>query len=322
MMPAMRTRQVMDPDRFWALIGLMEGQVDEDAVDRLGTAVTGLSDEDVVAFHERLTLVLFDLDREVLADQPVRLLEDPPDEEPIPLSDDSFLYLRAAIVAMGRDTYDAVLADPTILARRQWDWCEALLYVAPEALGRPIDTTESYETGSNREHWSERVEPEREPWDDGIRPVVVDLRDLANPIGYMFADGRPAPPVYLPPSYVDVVACGELTVALARIVAVSGGLPAELGANHVRVQVDVGGTWRLEPEVGSIFDDDELHVPRVLPVRVQVADADLRAMAADDRRDAILALAARCLLAVLPDGHPSGSELRALDDRGAPHLPR
>ncbi|MBW3612099.1 MAG: DUF4240 domain-containing protein, partial [Actinobacteria bacterium] len=82
---------------------------------------------------------LYELDRESLAEQPVRFGDDPPGSEPLPLSDDGFLYLRAGIVTRGRETYEAVLADPTLLAAGEWEECEELLYVAEEVAGDDIE---------------------------------------------------------------------------------------------------------------------------------------------------------------------------------------
>src|SRR3954453_18954647 len=92
-------RRPMAENDFWKLIAVMNGDVDEDAVARLSEALSSRRRRDVVAFQERLALALFELDRRELARQPVRFTDDPPDEDPIPLSDDVFLYLRAGIVA-------------------------------------------------------------------------------------------------------------------------------------------------------------------------------------------------------------------------------
>lgn len=44
-----------------------------------------------MAFQERLARLLYELDRERLATQPVSFGDDPPGSEPLPLSDDGFL---------------------------------------------------------------------------------------------------------------------------------------------------------------------------------------------------------------------------------------
>ena len=57
-------------------------------------------------------------------------------------------------MSRGRETYEAVLADPTLLASGESEECEELVYVAEGVAGDDIDTRVSYETGSNPEHWT------------------------------------------------------------------------------------------------------------------------------------------------------------------------
>jgi hypothetical protein len=146
--------RTLGEDDFWPLIAVLDGRSDGDGVARLTAALRDRGAQVARAFQERLPQVLFDLDREELADQPVRFSDDPPDVDRIRLSDDSFLYLRAGIVARGRETYQAVLSRPSLLAEGTWDWCEDLLYVAGDVLGDDVDTQLSYETGSNTQHWA------------------------------------------------------------------------------------------------------------------------------------------------------------------------
>ncbi|MEV6596600.1 DUF4240 domain-containing protein [Actinoplanes sp. NPDC051346] len=63
--------------------------------------------------------------------------DDPEDEAPIPLSDDSFLYLRAGIVANGKAVVERVLADPAVLLTRRWDDGEALTQLTSHLGRRP-----------------------------------------------------------------------------------------------------------------------------------------------------------------------------------------
>jgi hypothetical protein len=311
----------MPTRRFWNLMGVMGGQVDQDAVARLRGALKLLPTADVVAFQERLARVLYELDREVLARQTVRFADDPPDAAPIPMSGDTFLYLRAAIVAMGRETFEAVLADPSLLERDEWYECEHLLYVADEVTGDDIETAVSYETRSNQRHWTVPPEPDPEPWGDDRMPVSVMCHDLSNPINAMRPDGTLFPALYPAPDYIDL---DELLVwgpTLARIVAVHGGVRSDLGVDQIGIRIDFDTAWRTEPEVVERYDDQEYHVGLVLPVQVAVADADVRSWPADVRAEALMALAAACLLAALPTGHPARPEIQAVHDRGARHLP-
>ncbi|MER7009617.1 DUF4240 domain-containing protein [Dactylosporangium sp. NPDC000555] len=310
-------RRPMAENDFWKLIAVMNGDVDEEAVARLTEALSGRRRRDVIAFQERLALALFELDRQELARQPVRFTDDPPDEDPIPLSDDVFLYLRAGIVARGRAVWQAVLAEPSLLAADTWDECEDLLYVADEVTGDDIDTKVSYETGSNERYWPVSGEPDREPWDRGHRLVYVECRDLANPIHgeNIHADGSTEPFVsYLPPKYVPWNLVEELVMMFSKVVTLNGGLPAEVGAVQLVVTIDFGDDQQLEPVVGEPAEDDEYHVGMVRPVHVTVDAAEARHWTTDVKRSQLSMLTALCVLAALPEQHPARPDLMRIAD--------
>ena len=149
----------MDDAAFWGLIDHLDWGHDGDdervikpVVDRLAS----LADAEIGSFHEILAQKLYDLDGRAWA-------RESGDEiwlgEPDRLSVDEFLYARAAVVARGRATFDAVLADPTQMPKNAG--FEALLYVAANAYERKTglewddldDTEVSYETFSNDEGW-------------------------------------------------------------------------------------------------------------------------------------------------------------------------
>lgn len=314
----------MAEDEFWNLIEVMGGTCDEDAVARLTTALEARGGKAAMAFQERLARLLYELDRESLAGQPVRFGDDPPGSEPLPLSDDGFLYLRAGIVTRGRETYEAVLADPTLLAVGEWEECEELLYVAEEVAGDDIETKVSYETGSNHRHWAPQPEQTGEPWDQGLRPVYVVCRDLSKglDVARVFADGHTEPSVLYPyPRYVSDALAGELVMTFSRAVALNGGLPPEVDAQQVQVLIDFGDAWQTQPEVGEPAEDPDLGIGRVRPVRIGVLDDEVRRWSPATRREALLALTASCLLAVLPGDHAARPEIETIRDLGAGHLP-
>lgn len=143
----------MSLDEFWELIGVLEGASDEAAMDRLASALRARGDNSAEAFAERLAERLYRLDTERHFRQQVRW-SDAPGAAPIPLSEDTFLYLRAGVVARGKATYEAVLADPARLSSGLWDDGEFLLTAANDAAGEVIETAFSYETGSNEQRWS------------------------------------------------------------------------------------------------------------------------------------------------------------------------
>ena len=317
-------RRAMAEDTFWKLLEVMAGEVDDDALDRLRSALDGRPRSEVIGFDERLARALFELDREELAIQPVRFVDEPDDCEPIPLSDDTFLYLRAAIVAKGHATYTAVLANPALLASGRWDHCEGLLYVASEVIGQEIVTKVSYETGSNRKHWPPRAEPPREPWDQGTRPVVVDCRDLATAIQTeaFLPDGTTAPELfYIQPPYISRDLNNELFMPFVRLIALNGGLPPSLRTDSIWVEMDFGPSWKLEPEISGPVEDTRFFVGQVMKVRVGVAADEVRGWPEDAKRDGLRAVTALALLAALPDDHLARPHIQAMYDVGAQHLP-
>lgn len=290
----------------------MEGRVDGDALARLTSALAERPREDVVAFQERLALALFELDRRVAARQPVRFSDDPDDDEPLPLSDDSFLYLRAGVVARGQQVWQSVIADPSVLSTGVWDDGEDLLNVAEEVFGDYIDTDVSYETGSNERYWPDLPEPDTEPWDEGHRLVFVECRDLTRPIRCEkhFPDGRIEPDVeYVPPKYISDSLVEELVLTFSRLITVGGGLPAEAGADQLVVRIDFGDEPRTEPIVGAPVEDEEFDVGMIRPVQVGVQTDTARSWTADETRLHLRALTATCILAVLPAGHPAHPQI-------------
>ncbi|WP_433061394.1 DUF4240 domain-containing protein [Dactylosporangium sp. CS-033363] len=313
----------MDEQRFWQLIDMAGGSVD--GLDRLRAGLEGLKPKDVVRFQERLARVLYDLDREVLAGQPVRFDYDDEDDEdpPLPLSDDSFLYLRCGLVLRGRDTVAAVLADPAMLATGRWPDAEALLYLADEVVGDDIETKYDFETGSNEAHWSEPDEEPREAWDTGPRPVVVTCEDRTKPLDFtrIHEDGTETPGrSYGLVRFLSRETEFGLTLDMSRAVALSGGLPGDLGTEHLHVTIGCGLEWQTVPEVVGLVEDEIVHGP-VLLVLAELPIATARGWSPVERRTGLTALAAACVLAALPTGHGARPTLEPLHAAGA-HLLR
>jgi hypothetical protein len=116
--------------------------------------------ESAWAFDVGLHIALHELDREVLFEQQIRDRGEDADRPPIPLSADTFLYARCAVLTSGQAVYEAVLADPERFAST-WDLdAEALLELADAVLddlgAEPTSTRDlpSYESGSNGRYWS------------------------------------------------------------------------------------------------------------------------------------------------------------------------
>lgn len=297
-------RSAMPEADFWSLIELLGGRVDDDGVGRLTGALRQGDDGTAVAFAERLAAVLYELDREELFEQPVRWA-DAPDEEPLPLSADTFLYLRCAVVAAGRATVDAVLADPAVLRDRLWEDGELLLTAADVE----VDTAVSYETGSNTEHWSPR--PDDGPVERSL--VAVLLEDLQEPIEGWDGQGVPVT-MYGWPQWLPWDVTRAVSEELDGVVRAGGGVPASLGAGHVHVRLGFGEAWQTTPGHPDLVAD-EYGPGQVLEVRAELDQSAVRAWSRDQQLTGLRAVAAGCLLAALPGDHGARPALeRAVAD--------
>jgi hypothetical protein len=314
-------RGTMPEDEFWQLIAVLDGSTQEEAVERLTQVLRAGGRRTAIGFAERLAATLYELDRESLFRQPVRWSDDPDDSEPIPLSGDTFLYLRADIVAKGKAVVEQVLADPAVLLTRRWDDGEALLYAPDEALGSEIETTFSYESCSNEQYWSP-VELDSSAHQEPI--VVVFLSDLHTPI-VAYTDESltslvdPAdlgvPPLWFP---MDVWAAAATWVD--NLVRQAGGIPVSLGAAQIQIFVGFGDSWQLTPIIEWTAMDDT-GLGQVVKVRVHMRQAQVRVWKPPEQLAALRSLIASCCLAVLPEDHGSRSALHPAVTEGARFLP-
>src|SRR3954454_5510219 len=161
----------VDRDRFWELIGVLDGSVDESAVIRLVGELAALPASEITSFDDLLHEMVHALDGPDWFDQPTHdpgvtelqlevflaeVLAGGGDDE---LRTDGFLFARTALVAAGREAYQQVLADPACSAVARDSRAQALLFAAQRAYeqGRddhyghvpPFDAS----TGSNTELW-------------------------------------------------------------------------------------------------------------------------------------------------------------------------
>jgi len=149
----------MNSDEFWKLIELVDLQAlengDEDqALVSLSSAMAEMDVSSIEAFQEQLSQALHAIDGENYADN----------AGDSGTSDDGFLYARCYVVARGKDYYSRVKAAPEEMPKSLEQWCESLLYVAPNAWATKtgndpsdwdFDATVSYESGSNETLWGE-----------------------------------------------------------------------------------------------------------------------------------------------------------------------
>ena len=118
----------MEWDRFWGLVGVLHGSVDEKAIDRLIAEVAEYSTSEIESFDDRLHEAVHALDGPAWFTQPVTdpsltaaelqafLAELEAGRGDDALRTDGFLFARAAVVAAGRKTYEQVLAEPALFA--------------------------------------------------------------------------------------------------------------------------------------------------------------------------------------------------------------
>lgn len=142
----------MNEDSFWQLIDDCTPSGPDPDAEHLAAALTNRlaagPPETIAGFAEQLAGVLYRLDRREYGQD---------------LSADAFLYTRAAVVAAGRDTHEAVLRDPALFTpyAEELVWAESLLYVPDVAYRRLTgeewdrDTRYSYESYANTAGWPE-----------------------------------------------------------------------------------------------------------------------------------------------------------------------
>lgn len=143
----------MTESDYWALIERIDNEAlragdEETALEPLEDSLRELSDDALRQFQEHLAQSLFKLDGKVYADNAGKSGQ----------SGDGFLYSRCFVVGCGRSTFDATLADPILMPKSLDHWLESILYCAVEVLADRLDdaeieTTVSYETGSNEAQW-------------------------------------------------------------------------------------------------------------------------------------------------------------------------
>lgn len=147
----------MTDDEFWDAIALVRADLlkddDEDgAMADLHEHLVTLREPEILSFADHLAAALHALDTREHCDHAGEAAE----------SEDAFLFARCWVVAMGRKAYEMVKADPSKMPTSFDQWCEPLLYAAPDAWAavtrkRPTDYAHvspvSYESGSNAARW-------------------------------------------------------------------------------------------------------------------------------------------------------------------------
>lgn len=118
----------MTDEDFWELIGTLGGVIDEDGADLLGERLSSLGAQEVESFCAHLAGKVRALTGLALEGRPVPDVSDE-GRPPIPLVGDAYENLLYAVVAAGRERYEAVLADPPAVEDEEWDAGQAELLV-------------------------------------------------------------------------------------------------------------------------------------------------------------------------------------------------
>lgn len=144
----------MNETDFWQLISKIDADAlrsgDEDAaIEPLTATLQELDPTALMEFQELLAQSLYKLDGKIYADNAGES----------GTSDDGFLYCRCFVVGCGRETFLATLANPALMPKSLDEWFEPLLSCAGEIFcdvsddDSGIETSVSYETGSNKSQW-------------------------------------------------------------------------------------------------------------------------------------------------------------------------
>jgi len=141
---------------FWALIAMLDwGATGNDAavIAPVVEELSQMSVEEIQLFDDKLASNLFALDTRAHA----MAIGEGSYREGEHFSVDGFLYARCAVVANGREVFDAVIAEPGSFPKGLE--FESLLYIAAAAYEKKTgenytySPTPSYETYSNQKGW-------------------------------------------------------------------------------------------------------------------------------------------------------------------------
>ncbi len=150
---------MMNEEGFWGIIGQLDWskEANDDILAPAARALSLCDEADIRQFSEILAKKLYDLDGERFAKEMAADEIKWVDGE-LRFSVDLFLYARCVVVANGREFYEAVLNDPTLMPKGYG--FESLLYLDNKAwelkTGQEdyIQYTEYwYETFSNPDGW-------------------------------------------------------------------------------------------------------------------------------------------------------------------------
>jgi hypothetical protein len=148
----------MDDDTFWGLLEKLDwGKTgdDEEVIEPAVMALAAMSVERIFQFEDALAQKLYLLDGERFAREIGESAYRGNDDR---FSVDEFLYARCCVVANGRDFFNRVLADPSLMPKDTE--FESLLSIAEKAHAEktgdeeyPHSPSTSYETFSNSAGW-------------------------------------------------------------------------------------------------------------------------------------------------------------------------
>ena len=121
------------------------------------------------------------------------------------------------------------------------------------------------------------------------------------------------------PGWLPQEVSWQVSTTASRLVGEGGGMTG-LGAEQVVVTVGLGEVWQLTPSVAGLVPD-EFGEGHVLAVRAEMAQDVVRSWNPEQQFTGLLAVAAGCVSAVLPEEHGARPGLRDAVASGAGPLP-
>lgn len=148
---------LLEEEQFWEIIDLLdwEQEADADIIEPVVAKLAAMSVAHIYQFQDILSEKLYRLDQRQFAEH----IGDRSYQPGKYFSVDGFLYIRACVVANGREIYEEVLKDPGKMPKGVS--FEPVLYVATKAYKRKTGREFiyiplfDYETYSNEKGWEE-----------------------------------------------------------------------------------------------------------------------------------------------------------------------
>lgn len=269
---------------FWNLIEKARrgGRLETDS---LQEDLRKLSGPELVAFENELEAAL---DRLNTHEIQVALSGNRENRRDGLLSDDGFEYIRAGIIAQGKEAYDLILRDPETLLEGVWQEREELLYVAQEVIDSRGD---SFNPNPSTLRWQASVNEQKypvvrdKPLDEGfpsetfswLQCAVVDTHSIPQAIlehsgGEVFVY-----PEYFPARRAFGIAARDVQEALRGNIDFTKLPNLTLSLLVLIGDADTKPQWHLMPDVvgeeldpGIAWGVSHEHISKLSPPEIEV----------------------------------------------------